>query len=970
MRMGQSVDKGKKPHQKNPVLKPSNENKGNEKNVGRQISCNLIDAVFMETLTLIANKQSEIYAEVLLEHEDLMSSDQSIQEQKHNFDSYLFASKETREDFLTLLNDTSRHFTTVGKKVPQWKVHANAAKFERNLNEKYGRFRPFITKYPEIEITLRNIQRKYSRGECSPFRQGPAPIDKKASIILLVIMHRNGVRFEAIMLTALFLLVGMQPWALVLLITLGHLTFERRKKKKISGWLGDKVKPVKSYYAEATTEKREESKASKQKHKVLFRPVGVPILPTDFKTAEETEDKYETIIVGSGADTLYTAALLARSGRSVLVLSEDEDASGCRRIQYNESKDLEKYANVPFDIHSNNVAHTSVQQQILSPALCTETDAQGGIRFAQIGTEADGFTSDILSIPGMGVDSYKDSLPFLIRAGGISTIPQDAATFLGDGWPNEDNSESNGNSASSGYLTVCAGVNTTAKEFYVGKLLPKKISEMKKGTSYQEASSRWASCFLDKFLPYNPHVRSLMAGIGMRGENLPPSKTSMAAHVTNISACLSPEGFSYPVGGPRALCHALTTVIEQNGGKVVTGVRLKEFLFHEVDESKTENSNEVGTETTNPNNPRCFGVKLEDGRIISVGMHEESCVVSMLGFLKTFVFHMPLDIRAKYSLPSGFPLLSERRPLLKLLIGLRGNHNELNLTGADWYRLPNASLALDEKNPVTGEIIPGFIGSDEVSENGDVDDEGTTDEATTTEVDGIDNSTNKSREKRARNPTSRRKSRRFEFMPGSSWMKVSFPSAKDPSWTERHNGISTCVVTIEAGSDFVRSFETSPNIFSQIKTSSSEINRLMEKVTKELLCIFPQLEGKIECCEMVGPIRGGLSNNPQKFAAKGIRPKTAYPGLFVGGSDLTVGDAFSPSIVGGWLAANAVLGYSFFDYLFLEKNITNDLARFLPASSSGEEDIAVPFQAEFPKCMKSIDNPTNKNDAAESSKEK
>ena len=30
---------------------------------------------------------------------------------------------------------------------------------------------------------------------------------------------------------------------------------------------------------------------------------------------------------------------------------------------------------------------------MLAPALCTETDAQGGIRFSQIGTAADGFTS-------------------------------------------------------------------------------------------------------------------------------------------------------------------------------------------------------------------------------------------------------------------------------------------------------------------------------------------------------------------------------------------------------------------------------------------------------------------------------------------------------------------------------------------------------------------------------------------------
>ena len=74
---------------------------------------------------------------------------------------------------------------------------------------------------------------------------------------------------------------------------------------------------------------------------------------------------------------------------------------------------------------------------------------------------------------------------------------------------------------------------------------------------------RTASAFLDKCLPLNPHMRSLMAVIGMANENLPPDDTSMATHVTHLCAMLGEEGFSDPVGGPRALCHALASVIEQ-----------------------------------------------------------------------------------------------------------------------------------------------------------------------------------------------------------------------------------------------------------------------------------------------------------------------------------------------------------------------------------------------------------------------
>jgi hypothetical protein len=79
----------------------------------------------------------------------------------------------------------------------------------------------------------------------------------------------------------------------------------------------------------------------------------------------------------------------------------------------------------------------------------------------------------------------------------------------------------------------------------------------------------------------------------------------------------------------------------------------------------------------------------------------------------------------------------------------------------------------------------------------------------------------------------------------------------------------------------------------------------------------------------------------------------------MGGSDLTIADSFSGAMVGGWMAANAVLKYSFIDHLYLEKNITNDLQQFLKSPrNAGEEDIAVPFKmeerlGEFPQAAES-----------------
>ena len=73
-------------------------------------------------------------------------------------------------------------------------------------------------------------------------------------------------------------------------------------------------------------------------------------------------------------------------------------------------------------------------------------------------------------------------------------------------------------------------------------------------------------------------------------------------------------------------------------------------------------------------------------------------------------------------------------------------------------------------------------------------------------------------------------------------MKVSFPSAKDPSWFDRYGSISTCVVTIEADDEFVRMFDTKPRIYSYLKPPGD--TTLGQRVIKDLCMTFPQLNGE------------------------------------------------------------------------------------------------------------------------------
>jgi hypothetical protein len=79
-------------------------------------------------------------------------------------------------------------------------------------------------------------------------------------------------------------------------------------------------------------------------------------------------------------------------------------------------------------------------------------------------------------------------------------------------------------------------------------------------------------------------------------------------------------------------------------------------------------------------------------------------------------------------------------------------------------------------------------------------------------------------------------------------MKISFPSAKDPTFPARHgDNVTTCVVTIEADDDFTMFFDTKPKIYSIFKDragDSGNRQRLLDRVQKDLLTVYPQLQGK------------------------------------------------------------------------------------------------------------------------------
>jgi len=154
---------------------------------------------------------------------------------------------------------------------------------------------------------------------------------------------------------------------------------------------------------------------------------------------------------------------------------------------------------------------------------------------------------------------------------------------------------------------------------------------------------------------------------------------------------------------------------------------------------------------------------------------------------------------------------------------------------------------------------------------------------------------------------------------------ISFPAAKDPTWTERYPGKSTIDILTVAPYSFFEQWEGT-----RWKKRGAEYEKIKEtlaqKLLEQLYTVEPQLRGKVAYYELSTPLTTknfcsylqgelyGLDHTPERFNDKSLKPKTAYKNLFLTGQDIvTVG--IGGALFSGILTASAML----------KKNVLNEI---------------------------------------------
>ena len=256
-------------------------------------------------------------------------------------------------------------------------------------------------------------------------------------------------------------------------------------------------------------------------------------------------------------------------------------------------------------------------------------------------------------------------------------------------------------------------------------------------------------------------------------------------------------------------------------------------------------------------------INVEDGAVTGVTMkdgHRIDCkhVVSTAGVINTFDHLLPADVAESFGYSSALKSVEPSFGHLGVYIGLKGRAEELGLPKTNFWIYPENNYDAAVERFLENKDAPFPV------------------------------------------------------------VYISFPSAKDPDYDNRHPGTSTIEIVAPAPYEWFKEWqdETWGKRGDDYETFKSNLgDRLMEEMYKKL----PQLRGKVDYYEVSTPLSTnwfagytqgelyGLAHTPSRMQQKWLRPKTKISGLWLSGQDiLTCG--VTGAMMAGVLTTTAMVG--------------------------------------------------------------
>jgi len=155
---------------------------------------------------------------------------------------------------------------------------------------------------------------------------------------------------------------------------------------------------------------------------------------------------------------------------------------------------------------------------------------------------------------------------------------------------------------------------------------------------------------------------------------------------------------------------------------------------------------------------------------------------------------------------------------------------------------------------------------------------------------------------------------------------VSFPSAKDPDWSNRYPNRSTIdIITLVPYTEVSKWQNT--QWMNRGEAYEAWKEKFSQRLMKELFKTLPDLEGKVDHYELSTPLSTqhfmnyeqgeiyGIDHTPKRFRQKFLQPRTPIKGLYLTGQDIVTA-GIGGALLSGLITAAAVTGKNYKKEIF------------------------------------------------------
>ncbi len=337
--------------------------------------------------------------------------------------------------------------------------------------------------------------------------------------------------------------------------------------------------------------------------------------------------QYDAIVIGSGIGGLSVASILAKSGKSVLVLERHYMIGGYTHAFQRKGFSWDVGLHYVGDVHIpgtmiNKVFRYITNEQLQWKALDAHYDR------AVFGNEEFAFIQ--------GREPLKKSLKAYFPD------PESHASI-------------------DAYFQLLEKASRAGMSFFIGKILPPFLSSTighflrKNVLRYSDKTTLET---LRSITNNEKLIGILTAQYGDYG--LPPNTSSFFMHAMLANHYM--EGAGYPIGGASNLAKTIVPVIEEHGGTVRINAEVKEVII--------KNNTAIGVELIN-------GEKIYATNIISDA-----------GIYNSFSKLLPTKTQKEHQLKDKLKNLEPSAAHVGLYLGLKGSTKELHLPACNYWIFP------------------------------------------------------------------------------------------------------------------------------------------------------------------------------------------------------------------------------------------------------------------------------------------